>query len=383
MPTLFYKILTILLLAAWGAAFGAPSEQPARAKVPFCESWSFHLGDAPGAETPDFDDSKWRVLDVPHDWSIELPYDPQMPGGASVGYLPGGIGWYRKAFTLPESDKGKEIAIDFDGVYMDSQVWINGHLLGQRPNGYVGFRYDLTPYLKYGSEPNHIAVRANVEPSGSRWYPGAGIYRHVWLVKMNPIHVAHWGTAVTTPEVTKEKATVRLRTEVENKSGEPSEVKLTSVILDQKGNEVAKAESSQRIAAGVMQEFDQQFVVANPQLWSPDSPDLYQVVSTVQAGGKILDEYTTPLGIRTCKFTADRGFLLNGERVDIKGVCLHHDFGALGTAISEAALRRQLEILREMGCNAIRTSHNPREPEFYAMCDRMGFMVMAEAFDVW
>jgi beta-galactosidase len=361
---------------------GAATEGP-RTRLRLSEDWAFHLGEASGAENPFFDDSKWRRLDVPHDWSIEQPYDPKMPGGSSVGYLPGGIGWYRKSFTLPESDKGKEIVIDFDGVYMDSQVWINGHLLGKRPNGYVGFRYDLTPYLKYGSEPNHIAVRANVEPSGSRWYPGAGIYRNVWLVKMNPIHVAHWGTAVTTPEVTKEKATVRLRTEVENKSAEASEVKLTSVILDQKGNEVAKAESKQRIAAGGMQEFDQQFVVAKPLLWSPDSPDLYQVVSTVQAGGKNLDQYTTTLGIRTCEFTADRGFLLNGERVDIKGVCMHHDFGALGTAVSEAALQRQLEILREMGCNAIRTSHNPREPEFYAMCDRMGFMVMDEAFDVW
>jgi len=323
------------------------------------------------------------VLDVPHDWSIELPYDPQMPGGASVGYLPGGVGWYRKAFTLPKSDKGKEIAIDFDGVYMHSQVWINGHLLGQRPSGYMGFRYDLTPYLKYGPEKNHIAVRANVEPNGSRWYPGAGIYRRVWLVKKNPIHVAHWGTAVTTPEALKEKATVRLRTEVENKSGESSEVLLRSVVLDPLGREVAKTESTQRIAAGGRHLFDQSFVVANPQLWSPDSPDLYQVVSTVQAGGKVSDEYTTPLGIRTCEFTADRGFLLSGERVDIKGVCLHHDFGALGTAISEAALRRQLEILRDMGCNAIRTSHNPREPEFYEMCDRMGFLVMNEAFDVW
>jgi len=373
----------LFALATTGVGLCGAGTGEGRAHVRFSEDWAFHLGEASGAEVPGFDDSKWRKLDVPHDWSIEQPYDPKMPGGSSVGYLPGGIGWYRKAFTLPESDKGKKIAIDFDGVYMDSQVWINGHLLGKRPNGYVGFRYDLTPYLKYGSEKNHIAVRANVEPSGSRWYPGAGIYRNVWLVKMNPIHVAHWGTAVTTPEVSKEKATVRLRTEVENKSAEASEVKLTSVILDQKGNEVAKAESKQRIAAGGMQEFDQQFLVAKPLLWSPDSPDLYQVVSTVQAGGKTLDQYTTPLGIRTCEFTADRGFLLNGERVDIKGVCMHHDFGALGTAISDRALERQLEILREMGCNAIRTSHNPREPEFYAMCDGMGFMVMDEAFDVW
>ena len=355
----------------------------ARTKVSIGDGWSFHLGEAPGAESPSFDDAKWRKLDVPHDWSIEQPYDPTMPGGSSVGYLPGGIGWYRKAFTLPESDKGKKIAVDFDGVYMDSQVWINGHLLGHRPNGYVGLRYDLTPYLKYGSEPNHIAVRANVEPSGSRWYPGAGIYRHVWLTKMNQIHVAHMGTYVTTPEVSKEKASVRLRTEVENQSSEASDVVLSSVIVDSNGKTVANAESTQRVVGGAMQEFDQQFVVINPQLWSPDSPDMYEVLSTVKVGGRTVDQYTTPLGIRSCEFTADRGFLLNGERVDIKGVCLHHDFGALGTAISHRALQRQLEILREMGCNAIRTSHNPREPEFYAMCDRMGFMVMNEAFDVW
>lgn len=372
------KSLTAVLLLVIASATAE-----ARTVVPLSEAWSFHLGEAAGAEAPGFDDSKWRKLDVPHDWSIEQPYDPKMPGGSSVGYLPGGIGWYRKTFMLPESDKGQEIALDFDGIYMDSQVWINGHLLGRRPNGYVGFRYDLTPYLKYGSEPNHIAVRANVEPGGSRWYPGAGIYRNVWLVKMNPIHVAHWGTAVTTPGVSKEKATVRLRTEVENKTGADSEVKLSSVVLDPLGKSVATAESKHRIAANGMQEFDQKFVLENPLLWSPDSPDLYRVESTVEAGGKTLDKYTTPLGIRSCEFTADRGFFLNGERVDIKGVCLHHDFGALGTAVSKAALRRQLEILREMGCNAIRTSHNPREPEFYEMCDRMGFLVMNEVFDVW
>lgn len=382
--------LPSIILGGWVCLFlssqiglGAPEEKIARIVAPLSEAWTFHLGDIPGAEKVGFDDSKWRVLNVPHDWSIEQPYDPHMPGGSSVGYLPGGIGWYRKNFTLPESDRGQEIAIDFDGVYMDSQVWINGHLLGQRPNGYLGFRYNLTPYLKFGNEPNTIAVRVNVEPDGSRWYPGAGIYRHVWLVKMHPIHVAHWGTAVTTPEVSKEKASVRLRTEVENQSAEPSEVTLASEIRDQSGNVVAKAESTHRILAGAMHGFDQSFVVTRPQLWSPDSPNLYQVVSKVLAGGKTVDDYATPLGIRSCEFTADRGFLLNGERVDIKGVCLHHDFGALGTAISEAALRRQLETLREMGCNAIRTSHNPREPEFYAMCDRMGFLVMNEAFDVW
>jgi beta-galactosidase len=306
-----------------------------------------------------------------------------MSGGSAVAYLPGGIGWYRKSFTLPKSDIGKVIAIDFDGVYMDSQVWINGHLLGRLPNGYLGFRYNLTPYLKFGEEKNHISVRVNVETNGTRWYPGSGIYRNVWLTTMNPIHVAHWGSYVTTPEVSKEKATVRLRTEVKNTSEASADVILNSVILDPQGNAVAKAESKQSMTAGTMHDFDQSFVVSQPLRWSPDTPDMYQVVSTVTTGGKTVDTYNTPLGIRTVEFTVDQGFFLNGEPVDIKGVCLHHDFGALGTAISNRALERQLEILRAMGCNAIRTSHNPREPEFYAMCDRMGFMVMNEAFDVW
>ena len=365
------------------AAISAEAGDQGRRVEKLSENWTFHLGDVAGAELAAFDDSAWRTLDVPHDWSIEQPYDPAMPGGSSVGYLPGGIGWYRKVFTLPESDRGHEIAIDFDGVYMDSQVWINGHLLGRRPNGYVGFRYDLTPHVKFGGEPNHIAVRVNVEPNGSRWYPGAGMYRNVWLTKMNPIHVAHWGTYVTTPDVSDERATVRLRTEVTNTSGISADVVLASVILDPLGKAVANAESAQRVAAGAQHDFDQSFVVTNPQRWSPDTPDLYQVVSTVTVDGKTVDTYTTPLGIRTVEFTVDQGFLLNGEPVDIKGVCLHHDFGALGSAISTRALERQLEILRAMGANAIRTSHNPREPEFYALCDRMGFMVMNEAFDVW
>lgn len=381
----FRKVLIALVVLAGLENPGVCAEvtNASRTKALISEAWKFHLGDKEGSEKSGLDDSAWRTLDLPHDWSIELPYDPTLSGGSAVAYLPGGIGWYRKSFTLPESDIGKVIAIDFDGVYMDSQVWINGHLLGRLPNGYLGFRYDLTPHLKFGDEKNHIAVRVNVEPNGTRWYPGAGIYRNVWLTKMNPIHVAHWGTYVTTPEVSKEKATVRLRTEVKNTSEASADVVLNSVILDPQGNAVAKAELKQSVAGGTMHDFDQSFVVTYPQRWSPDTPDLYQVVSTVTTGGKTVDTYTTPLGIRTVEFTVDQGFFLNGDPVDIKGVCLHHDFGALGSAISNRALERQLEILRAMGCNAIRTSHNPREPEFYAMCDRMGFMVMDEAFDVW
>jgi len=376
-----FQRLTFAIIAASLLFFSEATF--AREKSLFCNGWSFHLSDVQGAEEPSFDDSTWRALDLPHDWSIELPFDGKQPGGSSVGYLPGGIGWYRKSFTVPESSKGKKVVVDFDGVYMDSQVWINGHLLGRRPYGYISFRYDLTPYLKYGLEKNAIAVRVNVEPHGSRWYPGAGIYRRVWLTTLNPVHVSHWGTFVTTPEVALDQATVRMQTEVENNSPDAAVVTLASVIEDAQENAVAHAEATHSVAAGAMHEFDQQFVVTNPQLWSPDAPDLYQVVSTVTAGGKRVDEYTTPLGIRTCQFTKDRGFFLNGEHVDIKGVCLHHDFGPIGTAFHPRAVERQLEILRGMGCNAIRTAHNPRDPEFYNICDRMGFMVMDEAFDVW
>ena len=403
---------TISMLALVGLmtlGVSAEAENMGRNRERFCEAWQFNLGDVSGAEAPAFDDAAWRTLDLPHDWSIELPFDPNLPSGSSVGYLPGGIGWYRKAFTMPESDRGKKVAIDFDGVYMDSQVWINGHLLGRRPFGYVSFRYDLTPHLKYGGEQNHIAVRANVEPGGSRWYPGAGIYRRVWLTTMNPVHVAHWGTFVTTPEVSREQATVRLEVTVANE-GEAAAVAFTvkSVIYDAEGRAVAEASTEgevgrascpstprgddgqdarptekRREQVSGLCTVDQQFVVTNPRLWSPDTPDLYQVVSTVKVGGKVVDTYATPLGIRTVEFTTDRGFFLNGEHVDIKGVCLHHDFGPIGTAFYPRALERQLEILRDMGCNAIRTAHNPRDPEFYNICDRMGFMVMDEAFDVW
>lgn len=376
------KSRVIFVLAWMSVIVCAEVNGEARTREPLCDNWTFQLGDVKGAEKPQFDDGAWRTLDVPHDWSIELPFDKSLQGGSSVGYLPGGIGWYRKTFTVPESSQGKKIVIDFDGVYMDSQVWINGHLLGRRPSGYVSFQYDLTPYLNFGKE-NIIAVRANVEPNGSRWYPGAGIYRRVWLTTLNPVHVKHWGTYVTTPTVSKTSATVLLQTEVSNVTSKNVAATLKSVIVDAAGAEVAKAESEQKVAAGQTGAFEQKFRVLNPTLWSPDTPNMYQVKTQVVVRGQVVDETTTPLGIRTCEFTKDKGFFLNGEHVDIKGVCMHHDFGALGTAISHRALQRQLEILREMGCNAIRTSHNPREPEFYAMCDRMGFMVMNEAFDVW
>jgi len=364
------------------AAIGAWAGDVPRVRESFCADWQFHLGDVAGAEQVQLDDSAWRTLDLPHDWSIEQKYDPKTYGGMSVGYLPGGIGWYRKSFTMPKAAEGKQVFIDFDGVYMNSKVWINGHLLGLRPFGYVGFRYDLTPHLKFGGE-NVIAVQADLKPGCSRWYPGAGIYRRVWLTTANPVHVAHWGHFVTTPEVSKEKASVRLRTEVENKGGNAAAVTLKSVILDPQGQQVAEASATEPVESGAMCPFDQNFVVTNPSLWSPDTPDLYKVVTRVEVAGKVVDEVTAPLGIRWFEFTKDNGLIFNGEKLDVKGVCLHQDFGPLGVAFNPRAMERRLEIMREMGCNAIRTSHNPRDPEFYNLCDRMGFLVMDEVFDEW
>ena len=373
----------LFLLVSDETGLYASGAEVARKNESLCDAWTFHLGDVAGAEKAGFDDAEWRTLDLPHDWSIELPFDPTYPGGGSVGYLPGGLGWYRKTLTIPEGSKGKKVFVDFDGVYMDSTVWINGHLLGGQPYGYTSFQFDLTPYLNFVGGKNVLAVRVNVIPLTCRWYPGAGIYRRVWLTTVDPVHIAHWGMYVTTPEITKSKAVVRVRTRVENQGVQEAPVTLKSIILDQAGKVIAETSATQPVTAGGEQEFDQQVVISEPRLWSVDSPQLYHVVSKVAVDGRTVDDDVTPLGIRSFEFTKDRGFFLNGEHVDIKGVCLHHDFGCIGTAFRPRALERRLEMLRDMGCNAIRTSHNPQDPEFYAICDRMGFLLMDEAFDEW
>ena len=361
----------------------APAGEHVRAKESFCDAWTFHLGEADGAQQAAFDDAAWRTLDVPHDWSIEQPFDRHMPNGNSVGYLPGGIGWYRKSFTVPEASRGKKVLVDFDGVYMDSTVWVNGHRLGGQPYGYTSFQFDLTPYLNFGGEPNVIAVRVNALHSSARWYPGAGIYRRVWLTTVYPVHIGQWGTYVTTPEISESEAVVRVRTQVENHTNKGTDVTLQSTVLDLTGKVVAEISSTQSLKAGGAYEFDQQVAVPEPQLWSVDSPYLYQVVSKVDVGGRTVDDKVTTLGIRSIEFTKDKGFFMNGEHVDIKGMCLHHDFGVIGTAFYPRAMEWQLEILREMGCNAIRTSTTPFDPEFYAICDRMGFLVMDDILDEW
>ena len=376
----------VALLYAFAFLFSSCEKHTAsvRRTTNFGANWTFHLGDVQNAQSPDFDDSGWRSLNVPHDWAVEGEFSADNPATPGGGALPGGIGWYRKNFTLPESDKGKPAFIDFDGVYMNSDVWINGQHLGHRPYGYISFRYELTPHLNFGGKENVLAVRVDnsLQPN-SRWYSGCGIYRNVRLVLTNPLHVDQWGTYLTTPDVSSGSAAVNARTTIKNSSEASQSVTLKSVIITAEGAAVAEVVSEQDIEAGNSFEFVQDILVNNPQLWSVESPTLYTLASQVLVDGQVVDDVETTFGIRTFAFDAQKGFSLNGEHVKILGVCQHHDLGSLGSAINVRALERQLEMLKEMGCNAIRTSHNPPAPELLDLCDRLGFIVMDEAFDMW
>ena len=337
----------------------------ARERINFDKGWRFALADSVQMSALDYNDSKWHTLNVPHDWAIEGDFSASAPSGNSGGALPGGIGWYRKTFTVDNADKGKMMYIDFDGVYMNAKVWINGTLLGQRPYGYSSFRYDLTPYIIYGGK-NVVAVRVdNSDQPNSRWYSGCGIYRHVWLNKTARIHVAHWGTHVVA-----EGNKVKVDVTVDNPDNAKFAVRNT--LLDREGRVVGKAMGIKSVIK-----------VSKPKLWSCESPYIYTLRTEIVAGGKVVDTYATTTGFRTFKFDAAKGFSLNGKSMKINGVCQHHDLGCLGAAINEDALHRQLRILKEMGTNAIRCSHNPPAPELLAMCDTMGFIVMDESFDMW
>ncbi|MCM3871472.1 MAG: DUF4982 domain-containing protein [Pyrinomonadaceae bacterium] len=357
--------------------------------IKFNAGWRFHLGDVSNGQAPELDDSKWRVLNLPHDWSIEGEFDEKHPAGFGGGALPGGIGWYRKTFDIPEANKGTLVFIDFDGVYRNSEVWINGHYLGKRPYGYSSFQYKLEPYLNYGNQKNLIAVKVdNSQQPNSRWYSGSGIYRNVWLTTTNPIHVDHWGTYVTTPEVSDQSARIKFETMVRNDSQADASVTLTTILYDAGGKEVGQTESTIVVAKGAASEVPHELIVKRPRLWSVEQPYLYRAVSEVAQNGHpvdgvIVDTYETHFGIRYFAFDREKGFSLNGKRVKINGVCNHHDLGALGAAVNTRALERQLEILKAMGVNAIRTSHNPPAPELLDLSDRMGFIVMDEAFDMW
>ena len=351
-------------------------------RVSFNDGWRFYKGEAQGAERPEFADGGWAEVRLPHDWAIAGPFDSKL--NPHTGALPiFGTGWYRKAFTIPLSAKGRYISVEFDGAMYNSTVWINGHELGGRPYGYIGFHFDLTPYLKYGPETNVMAVRLTPEDRSSRWYPGAGIYRNVWLDITGPLQVARWGTYVTTPQVSDDGATVAVKTELQNRTGKAAEVVLRSEIVDASGKAVVRKEDAVTIPAEGGQTQTTSLAVAHPQRWDMDHPYLYTLVSEVVENKKVVDRYETPFGIRTIEFDRDKGFLLNGKARKIQGVCNHSDLGALGMAVNRRATERQLEIMKGAGVNAIRTSHNPPSPELLELCDRMGLVVMDESFDMW
>jgi beta-galactosidase len=359
-------------------------EQIERGRQRFDADWRFHLGDASDGQDPALDDAGWRVLDLPHDWSIEGEFSEDHPAGGGGGYLPGGIGWYRKAFGLPEEDRGLSATALFDGVYKNCDVYLNGQHLGYHPYGYTSFFYDLTPHLRYGDEENVLAVRVDdsTQPDG-RWYSGAGIYRHVWLHLAGPLHVPVWGTFVRTSQMNDTVTRVDLVTQVRNDSATEERCVLETCLLDADGEPVAQREDRHPIAPGETHAFTQRLFMHEPLLWSVDRPYMYTVQSRVKRGDEVADTYLTPFGVREIEFDADQGFLLNGERVKINGVCLHHDAGCVGAAVPERVWERRLEILKAMGCNGIRSSHYPPAPEFLDLCDRMGFLVMDELCDEW
>ncbi len=310
------------------------------------------------------------------------PFSSESQAGAAQGFTSGGIGWYRKAFVLPASLRGRRLRLSFDGVYMNSQVWLNGQRLGEHAYGYTPFGFDITDLVRLGAR-NVLAVKVDASGLTSRWYSGSGIYRHVWLDASAPLHIAPQGIAVSTPQVSSAQATVQAGITLQNQSGAAQNVRLGSRVLDGAGKIVASSQAVQVLAAGAQSPVSQQMVVASPRLWSPDSPSLYQLVSTVSVGGAVVDEVRIPFGIRTISIDAARGFVLNGSPLKLRGGCVHHDNGPLGSAAYDRAEFRRIEMLKAAGFNAIRTSHNPPSPAFLEACDTLGMLVMDEAFDAW
>ena len=396
-----HSLILGLLLISNTVAYAQPATSP-RETIPFDTGWRFQLGDVSAARLPDFDDASWRTLDLPHDWSIELPLNSAPDGEKSGGFFSHGIGWYRKNFTL-DHVAAKKVVIEFDGVYMNSEVWINGHFLGRRPYGFIGFRYDLTEFLNTNDAPNVLAVRVDdsLEPS-LRWYAGSGIYRHVRLITTGYTHFRlDGGVSISTPEISAKRAVVEADyiidahffTEVERLAWlanvwkpHPAtrELVLRSCVEDLSGNTIASTESKltlENMHPG--QRATQRVGVPKPRLWSDYSQELYQLRSTLLLDGRKLDETITTFGIRQLKFDANRGLLVNGQPTKLKGVCLHQDAGSFGNAVPMAVWAWRLSLLKEAGCNAIRPSHHPFAPEFYDLCDKMGFYIFDEAFDEW
>lgn len=375
--------LILVALLCYGCAENKSIESSVRKKENFDFDWKFTKGDFQKASEVSFDDKGWEQLNVPHDWSILDTFAEDNPTGRPGGFASGGVGWYRKHFTLDDKDAASLISIEFGGVYENSEVWINGHYLGKRPFGYISFNYDMTPYLNFEGE-NVLSVRVdNSNQPNARWYTGSGIYRHVWLVTTDKLHIARHGIYATTKSIEDDNAVIEVVATIENEAAEAKAFILQNKIYSENNKLVAEFETTVNISGNDKQEIIQNMNIDNPQLWSPDNPILYRLASTVKFEGDVVDEKSTNIGIREFSFSAQTGFTLNGESMKFKGVNNHSDLGALGAAMNDRVLERRLEILKEMGCNAIRTAHNPPSEVLLDLADKMGFMIMDEAFDEW
>jgi beta-galactosidase len=372
---------TLLLLLAICLLLGSRPASAQRQRRLFNDDWKFHLGDAPSSEQPQAADKDWRTLTLPHDWAIEGPYSEQW--ASATAFLPGGVGWYRKSFAVPAGFRNKKVFIYFDGVYKNSEVWLNGHSLGKRPSGFASFQYELTPYLK-ATGSNVLAVRVDHhEAADSRWYTGSGIYRNVYLLATAPVHIRPWGVAFTTPTVSASAATGRVAVTFTNASAKAATVVVTSILLDAKGQAVATAKQTVSAKPQADATATLSLPIKQPALWSVDHPNLYRLRTTLGVAGQPTDEVTEEVGVRSIRFDANQGFFLNGENMKLKGLCIHDDAGALGVAVPPEVWERRLKLLKAGGCNSLRMSHNPHADYLYQLCDRLGFLVMDEAFDEW
>lgn len=384
-------LLTLLLLFLTASQ---QNGQTARIESLFDDDWKFSLGDIPEAKSPSFSDASWRDVDLPHDWSIENlpnqeagkvigPFSKESIGTTATGYTVGGTGWYRKTFTLPANEKFSQTLINFDGVYMNSEVWINGKLVGNHPYGYTAFHFDITEFLNPAGKPNVIAVKVKNEGKNSRWYSGSGIYRHVWLIQKQSVHIAHDGVFVNTESIAENEAAITVLSTVENSASNSTDVKLQIRIIDGKGKVAATSETPVKSIPTGNEDITQRIKVPKAKLWSTGEPNLYTAEISVISNGKVTDQTLTAFGIRTIHFDAKTGFTLNGKPMELKGGDLHHDNGFLGSAAIDRAEERRVELMKANGFNAIRASHNPPSEQFLDACDRLGVVVMDEAFDQW
>jgi hypothetical protein len=371
------KIVLTILIFSYFTAFGQISFGESK-KIN--DNWKFILSDIPEGQNTTFNESKWQSIDLPHDWSVKGRLSPTL--ASCTGWLPGGIGWYRKTLNIPQAKIGEKVYLYFEGVYNRSEVFINGHSLGKRPSGYISFAYDATPYVKYGAD-NSIAVRVDHSRSAdSRWYSGSGIYRDVWVVYANPVHIAQWGVYAY-PEMNKNKGALNVEVALENGSASKTTLTVVNELIDNKGKIVAKSSQKVSVEANKENKVATRINLNNPQLWDLEHPNLYQLKTTILKEGQVIDKAVTSTGFRKFTFDANKGFALNGKWMKMKGVCLHHDAGVLGSAVPREVLKERLQTLKEIGVNAIRTSHNPQAPDLYTLCDELGLLVLNEAYDEW